>query len=110
MPIMGRITVNNERIQFSTQLAVELSKWDVKANRVKGRNYEAQRINLRLDEIQGQITNAYIILRIMDVAVTAEMVINAYFGQDEDHKYLMKLYAGTCTAEEFVSNMLAASK
>ena len=23
---------------------------------------------------------------------------------------LMKLYAGTCTAEEFVSNMLAASK
>ena len=64
MPIMGRITVNNERIQFSTQLAVELSKWDVKANRVKGRNYEAQRINLRLDEIQGQITYAYNILRI----------------------------------------------
>lgn len=92
IPIMGRITVNNERIQFSTQLAVELSKWDVKVNRVKGRNYEAQRVNLRLDEIQGQITNTYNTLRIKDVAVTAEAVRNAYFGHDEDHKYLMKFY------------------
>ncbi len=91
--IMGRITVNNERIQFSTQLYVELSNWDVKANRVKGRSYEAQRINLRLNEIQGQITNTYNTLRIKDVAVTAEAVRNAYFGQDEDHKYLMKFYS-----------------
>lgn len=43
-PIMGRITINGERTQFSTRLSVAPEHWDVGMGRVAGRSNAAGRI------------------------------------------------------------------
>lgn len=51
-PIMGRITINGERAQFSTRLSVDPQVWDPHSGRVLGRRAPAERINERLDRIR----------------------------------------------------------
>lgn len=41
VPIMGRITINGERTQFSTRLSVAPEHWDVGMGRVAGRSNAA---------------------------------------------------------------------
>ena len=51
VPIMGRITINGERTQFSTRLSVAPEHWDVGMGRVAGRSNAAGRINEQLSNI-----------------------------------------------------------
>ena len=45
VPIMGRITINGERTQFSTRLSVAPEHWDVGMGRVAGRMPQAGSTN-----------------------------------------------------------------
>lgn len=57
--IMGRVTVNGRRCQFSTRLAIPPSAWDVDQNRVVGRSLEYVRINRELDGIRLGLEKSY---------------------------------------------------
>lgn len=58
-PIMGRITINGERAQFSTRLSVDPQVWDPHSGRVLGRRAPAERINERLDRIRMRLEQCY---------------------------------------------------
>ena len=58
-PIMGRITINGERTQFSTRLSVAPEHWDVGMGRVAGRSNAAGRINEQLSNIHYHIERCY---------------------------------------------------
>ena len=59
VPIMGRITINGERTQFSTRLSVAPEHWDVGMGRVAGRSNAAGRINQQLSNIHYHIERCY---------------------------------------------------
>ena len=80
VPIMGRITINGERTQFSTRLSVAPEHWDVGMGRVAGRSNAAGRINEQLSNIHYHIERCYNKLFYEQSFVTPMMVKEMYFG------------------------------
>ena len=91
-PILGRITVNGQAAQFSCKQAVALSLWDAKANRVKGKGAEAQKINHALDKIKAKIIEHYGQIKEREGFATAEMVRNAYQGIGNEYETLLSAF------------------
>lgn len=54
--VMGRISVSNEMVQFSTQMDVDPALWDAKRYRLKGRERESIEINNKLQKLTNAIT------------------------------------------------------
>lgn len=79
-PIMGRITINGERTQFSTRLSVAPEHWDVGMGRVAGRSNAAGRINEQLSNIHYHIERCYNKLFYEQSFVTPLMVKEMCFG------------------------------
>lgn len=80
LPVMGRITINGQRTQFSTQLAVASASWCTRSGRVAGRSRAAARINDRLAEIRYRLENCYESLRSEQQDITPRQVKERYFG------------------------------
>lgn len=91
-PVLGRITVNGQVAQFSCKQTVALSLWDAKANRVKGKSVEAQKINHALDKIKAKIIEHYGQIREREGFATAEMVRNAYQGIGNEYETLLSAF------------------
>lgn len=53
LPIMVRITIDGEKVEFSTKLEIEEKKWDIKSAKAAGRTPAANEINLKLDKMRG---------------------------------------------------------
>lgn len=82
VPVMGRITINGERVQFATQIAVLPENWNTELGRVNGRGAVAARVNERLDTIRYHIEKCYRTLFYERATVTPQMVKELYFGFD----------------------------
>lgn len=78
-PIMGRITINGERAQFSTRLSVDPQVWDPHSGRVLGRRAPAERINERLDRIRMRLEQCYESLLDHAQHLTPNAVKNLFF-------------------------------
>ena len=52
LPIMVRITIDGEKVEFSTKLEIEEKKWDIKSAKAAGRTPAANEINLKLDKMR----------------------------------------------------------
>ena len=83
-PIMGRITINGERAQFSTRLSVDPQVWDPHSGRVLGRRAPAERINERLDRIRMRLEQCYESLLDHAQHLTPNAVKNLFFGRGEN--------------------------
>ena len=65
-PVMGRITVEKERVQFSRRLNAAPSLWNVRSGRIAGKSRHAGEINSQIDRINTSITvkfNEIVLLR-----------------------------------------------
>ena len=80
VPVMGRITINGQRTQFSTRLSVTPLSWDTAQGRVAGRSSMAVRINEQLANIRFHIERCYNTLFYEQAFVTPVMVKEMYFG------------------------------
>ncbi len=58
-PIIGRITINGERAEFSPKIEVNPALWSVEFGKAKGRSAEAQRTNEALEAVSAIIHNNY---------------------------------------------------
>ncbi len=87
--IMGRITIDGERTQFSTKLEIHPTQWDTHSGRVKGNGAKAVELNRSLDNIRGKAAMHY--NRLMDVEgyVTPEKIKNLLLGLEEKSKTIM---------------------
>ena len=92
VPVMGRITINGTKCQFSCKHSIALAMWDVKGNCAKGRSKEALQINRDLDNIKAQIIKHYQHLCDREVFVTAEMVRNSYQGFGSEYETLLNAF------------------
>lgn len=90
--IMVRVTVNSERVVFSTKLSADPDKWDAKANRVYGKSKSDRELNRTLDDMSSSIRNHYYELERYEASVTAEKVRNSFLGITARTESLMQLF------------------
>lgn len=89
MPIMGRITVNGQAIQFGAKVDVDPNTWDSKAGKAVGRTKDASETNYVLDSIKATMTKIYRELQEKETVVTPERIKNIFFGvETEQHLFL----------------------
>lgn len=56
--IYCRLVLNNQRKQFSTGISISIKEWDKVKQRVKGKNPEAESINICLSQIRNKLAEA----------------------------------------------------
>ena len=91
-PIMGRITINGQRTQLSTQLSVNPNLWDVSMGRAAGRSAVASHVNEQLSQIRFHIERCYNTLFYEHALVTPKMVKEMYFGNDQRNETLLAFF------------------
>ncbi|WP_130830671.1 site-specific integrase [Prevotella rectalis] len=75
-PIMGRITIDGQQVQYSMGLDINPNNWDAKHGRCKGDIDEMKNINRILTEKEGQIQTKYNELVWQKGYVSAELLKN----------------------------------
>ena len=107
-PIMGRITINGVRAQFSTRLSVSPAAWDMTQSRAVGRTSEILYVNCELDAIRRRIEQCYTMLLGESGRVTSAMVRNRYLANDTSHE--MTLLAFLRRHNESVSRSVGVDR
>ena len=89
LPIMLRITIDGDKVEFSTKLEIEEKKWDTRTGKVSGRTPVANEMNLKLDRIRVELNSHYDKFREAGSYPTPLMLKNAYLGiQAKSHTML----------------------
>lgn len=91
-PVMGRITIDGQIVQFSCKFDIDPKIWDVDAGRASGRTEQAREANRLLDQIGASLTKHYREIVNRDGFVSAEKVKNAYLGMDMRYETLLKVF------------------
>lgn len=90
--ILCRITINGMSCVFSTNLTTKLSKWNDVKRCVSGRNEEAIRTNLLLEDIRFSIYETYIKLRRNIDYITPQAIIGNFWSRDNTSDSLISLF------------------
>lgn len=79
-PVIGKITIGKDVVQFSAKLTAKASLWDIVSGRVTGKSKHATEINATLDKINVAVNTSYRKLQEIKNAITASEVKNAFQG------------------------------
>lgn len=92
VPIMIRITINKQMVQFGSKLEVDPNLWDTKQGRAIGRTSDATNLNRLLDNLRSKIDQLY--NKEMDTKGYAvpETIKNKLQGNDPDRKSLIDYF------------------
>ncbi|MBP3344148.1 MAG: site-specific integrase [Bacteroidales bacterium] len=85
-PIETTVTINGERVTFSTGKQVLVSKWDKVKQQVKGKDEEAKALNAFLKSVVTKLYDKEVELNKRGFIVTAELLKDAYFDKVESIK------------------------
>ena len=91
-PMMARITLNGDIVQFSLKCEVEPDEWNPRAQRTNGKSANAVKLNGFLDNVRAKIINHYREISDREVTVTAEKVKNAFLGFKSNQLSLLQLF------------------
>lgn len=91
-PLMGRISINAEIVQFSAGIDINPSLWDAKVYCMKGKSREAAEANYQIKQLTERINRYY--KQILDEQgyITAELVKNAVSGIGRKKENLLELF------------------
>ena len=89
--INARITVNQQKKNFSIGRTIDVDYWDQKNNRAKGSSVKAKDTNKYLDLVKKRLFDAYQDLLINNDEVTSETIKNKYLGIEEASYSLIEL-------------------
>ena len=90
--IMIRITVDKEKVQFSSKLEVHPDQWDAKLRRVVGKTNIASNLNRKLENIQAVISMHYTNLINKKGYATPEDIKNLFFGVVEKGETILTYF------------------
>ena len=92
MPIMGRITVNGQAVQFGAKVEVSPKIWDSKSGKAIGKTQEVIELNSVLDSIKATMTKIYRELQERETTVVPERIKNIFFGIEVKQQMLLDLF------------------
>lgn len=91
-PIVARITLNQKKVEFSTQLSIEASKWNVTTAEAKRSNDESISVNNDLNSIRMAIYRYYRNLSEKYKIISAEKLRNMYTQSEMYPQSLLALF------------------
>jgi len=92
LPIFIRVTVNGERIEFTTKRFTTSEKWSVEGNRMKGTSVESKSTNSYLDALKAKVYDYQQQLIREDEPVNAENMRNKILGIDKRSHMLIGIF------------------
>jgi len=92
VPIYLRVTVDSERIEFSTKRFTQPDKWSVEGNRMKGTTDEAKAINTYLDTLKAKVYEYQQQLVRENELVNAENMRNKILGVEKRRNMLVAIF------------------
>jgi site-specific recombinase XerD len=92
MPIMGRITVNGQAVQFAAKVEIKPKNWSVKAGKAIGRSVEVQEVNNVLESIKMTMTKIYRDLQEKESNTSPERIKTIFFGVEIKNQMLLDLF------------------
>lgn len=82
-PILARLTVNQEKIHFSTTKSILPERWDTANHRTFGRTQEEKSINQSLDELKASVHRHFFDLQSAGETISAHKIKSLLFSTDE---------------------------
>jgi site-specific recombinase XerD len=92
LPIFIRVTINGERIEFSTKRFTTSEKWSVEGNRMKGTSAESKATNSYLDTLKAKVFDYQQQLIREDEIVNAENMRNKIMGVEKRKHMLVPIF------------------
>jgi hypothetical protein len=107
MPIMGRITVNGEAVQFGAKVEASPKIWDTKSGKAVGKTQEVIELNGILDSIKATMTKIYRELQERETTVKADPFANYKIRiKKVDRGYLQQEEIEAIMAKKFLTKRL----
>ena len=92
LPIFIRVTVNGERIEFSTKRFTTSEKWSVEGKRMKGTSAESKATNSYLDTLKAKVYDYQQQLIREDEVVNAENMRNKIMGVEKRKHMIVGIF------------------
>ena len=92
LPIFIRVTVNGERIEFTTKRFTTSEKWSVEGNRMKGTNVESKSTNSYLDALKAKVYDYQQQLIREDEPVNAKNMRNKILGVEKRSHMIVGIF------------------
>ena len=89
-PIMGRITIDGEKVQYSTGKETAPELWDSRKGRCKGTDEETKEINRYLQTKEEQSKGKYQALVWQRGYITAELLKRELMEEDKPKGFLLE--------------------
>jgi integrase/recombinase XerD len=84
--IYVRITVNGEQTEISLKEKIPVKHWNLMKQHVDGRSPQIKALNTHLDNVKFKIKEKYRSLLDKEVTITAQIMKNAYLGNEPEQK------------------------
>jgi len=91
-PIMGRIAIGQDMVQFSCKLEANPTLWDTRAGRMNGKSSQARTVNREIDKINVAINTCYKEIVTIRGKSTAEEVKNTFQGISASQETLLQVF------------------
>ena len=91
-PVMGRIAIGQDKVQFSCKLEANPELWDTRAGRVNGKSHHAREVNREIDKINVAINAKYKEIVAIRGNATVEEVKNAFQGIISSQEMLLSIF------------------
>ncbi|HTL82737.1 MAG TPA: site-specific integrase [Bacteroidia bacterium] len=92
-PIYARVTINGERVEFSSQREIEPGQWNRKMARAKGQTAEALSLNTFLESFRTKIYDHYRELLDLQLPVNGITLKKQFMGIRDDQKTILDVFA-----------------
>jgi site-specific recombinase XerD len=92
LPIYIRLTVDGQRLEFSTKKFIEKNKWSDELSKMKGSSEEARSINNYLDSIKAQVIDIQMTLTHKREVLNIENFRKHLFNESDAQRMLIPIY------------------
>ncbi len=92
VPIYVRLTINDNRCEFSIKRSVDPDKWISNVGVAKGTTEEIKNLNAYLNTVKLKLFEHYRQLLEAGKSITPESIRNAYFGITEKSKTILDVF------------------
>jgi len=91
-PVMGRITIGNDMVQFSCKVEANPNLWDTRAGRMNGKSAHARLVNREIDKINVAVNARYREIVSIRGETTACEIKNAFQGTAMSQETLLTVF------------------
>lgn len=92
LPLYVRLTVDGERLEFSSKRFIEKSKWSDELSKMKGSSEEARSINNYVDSLKSKIIDIQMTLNHKKESLNVENFRKQLFGKEDRQRMIIPIY------------------